>query len=164
MTFSTSIHNILTLHLIQARYMTLNCILIICLSLICRRKEIFLLNSWHLTRKIILVSTDLINENIRGSAYNTVTWCLKAGIVEPEMSIVTQRLGKHVSAATDTQETIEELLGTMFSFRSVPSGSKEEFSWEQWVEFRSSKWAVTREMGSAWGGWEDGAVSSGVER
>jgi hypothetical protein len=51
--------------------------------------------------------------------------CLKAGIVET--SVARQRLGKQVSAATDTQATIEELLGTMFCIRSVQSGYKEEF-------------------------------------
>jgi hypothetical protein len=45
-----------------------------------------------------------------------VTLRLKAGIVEPqETSIVKQRLGKHVHAAANTQETIEVLLETMFS-------------------------------------------------
>jgi hypothetical protein len=49
--------------------------------------------------------------------------------MEPEVtSIARQRLGEQVSAATDTQATTEELLGTMFSIRSVQSGYKEEFS------------------------------------
>jgi hypothetical protein len=49
--------------------------------------------------------------------------------VEPkETFIAGQRLGKQDSAATDTQATIEELLGTMFSVRSVQCGYKEEFS------------------------------------
>jgi hypothetical protein len=40
--------------------------------------------------------------------------------VEPEeTSITRQRLGEQVSAATDTQATIEELLRTMFHIRSV---------------------------------------------
>jgi hypothetical protein len=43
--------------------------------------------------------------------------------VEHETSIARERIGKQVSAATDT-ETIEELLGTMFSVRSVQSGYK----------------------------------------
>jgi hypothetical protein len=46
------------------------------------------------------------------------------------------------------QETIEELLGTMFRIRSVQSGYKEEFIWESAVEFRSSKWADSRELSS----------------
>jgi hypothetical protein len=47
--------------------------------------------------------------------------------VEPEeTSIARQRLGKQVSEATEA--TIEELLGTMLSIRSVQSGYKEEFS------------------------------------
>jgi hypothetical protein len=54
---------------------------------------------------------------------------LKAEIVEPEeTSIAGQRLGKQVSAATDTQATIEQLLGIMFYIRSVQIGYKEEFS------------------------------------
>jgi hypothetical protein len=44
------------------------------------------------------------------------------------MYIAKQRLGKQVSAATDTQAKIEELLGTMSSILSVQSGYKEEFS------------------------------------
>jgi hypothetical protein len=45
--------------------------------------------------------------------------------VEPEETyIARQRLGKQVSAATGTQATIEELLGTMFSIRSVQGGYK----------------------------------------
>jgi hypothetical protein len=49
--------------------------------------------------------------------------------VEPEQtSIARQQLGKQVSAATDTQATIEELFGTMFSIRPVLSCYKEEFS------------------------------------
>jgi hypothetical protein len=40
-----------------------------------------------------------------------------------------QRLGKPVSAAMDTQTTIEELLGTMISNRSVQSGYKEVVDW-----------------------------------
>jgi hypothetical protein len=79
-----------------------------------------------------------------------VTWRLKAGTVEPEeIFIARQRLRKQVSAATNTQITVEKLLGTMFSVRSVQSGYKKEFSWESAVEFRSSKWAVSREFGSA---------------
>jgi hypothetical protein len=37
-----------------------------------------------------------------------------------------KRLGKQGSAATDTQTTTEELLGTMLSIRSVPSGHKKD--------------------------------------
>jgi hypothetical protein len=56
---------------------------------------------------------------------SNVTRCLKARIVEPEeMSFSRQRLGKQVSAATDTQATKEELLGTMFSVRSMRSSNK----------------------------------------
>jgi hypothetical protein len=37
----------------------------------------------------------------------------------------------------------------MLYIRSVQSGCKEDFSWELSVEFRSSKWADSRELGSA---------------
>jgi hypothetical protein len=51
--------------------------------------------------------------------------------LEPEdTSIARQRLAKQIPAATDTKATIEELLGTMFSIRSVPNCYKEEFSTE----------------------------------
>jgi hypothetical protein len=43
------------------------------------------------------------------------------------MSIGTQRFSEQVFAATDTQATIEELLGMMFSIRSVQS-VKEDFN------------------------------------
>jgi hypothetical protein len=64
--------------------------------------------------------------------------------VEPEQTFIArQRLGKHIPAATNTQATIEEsvskqriskhtkigvLLETMFSFWSMQSGCKEQFS------------------------------------
>jgi hypothetical protein len=38
-------------------------------------------------------------------------------------SIAKQRLGKQVSTATDTEATIQEFLGTMFTVRSVQSGN-----------------------------------------
>jgi hypothetical protein len=61
--------------------------------------------------------------------------------VEPEeTSIARQRLGKQVSAATDTQATIEELLGTIFSLLPVQSGYKEEL-----VENRHSSSGVPSE-------------------
>jgi hypothetical protein len=48
-----------------------------------------------------------------------------------------------------TPTTIGVLLKTVFSTRVVQNGFKEEFSWESAVEFRSSKWAVSQELGSA---------------
>jgi hypothetical protein len=42
--------------------------------------------------------------------------------------ILRQRFSKQLSAATDTQATIEAFLGTMFPIRSVQSGYKEELS------------------------------------
>jgi hypothetical protein len=57
--------------------------------------------------------------------------------MEPEeTSITRQRLGKQVSSVKDTQATIEEMLETMFSIRSVQSGYKQEFSWEWSVHIR----------------------------
>jgi hypothetical protein len=53
-----------------------------------------------------------------------------------------QRIGKHAS-------TIGVLLETVFPIRSLQNVYKEEFSWESAVEFRSSKWAVSRELRSA---------------
>jgi hypothetical protein len=45
--------------------------------------------------------------------------------VEPEETFITrQRLGKHVHAATNTQEIIEVLLEMKFSIRFVQSGYK----------------------------------------
>jgi hypothetical protein len=48
--------------------------------------------------------------------------------VQPqETPIARQRLDEEISAATDTLATIEELLGTLFSIRSLQHGYKEEF-------------------------------------
>jgi hypothetical protein len=67
-----------------------------------------------------------------------------------ETFIVRQRLGKQVSAATDTQAPMQDLLGTTFSIRSVQSSYKKEFSWESVVvELQSCKWAVSQELSSA---------------
>jgi hypothetical protein len=41
------------------------------------------------------------------------------------------------------------LLKTVFSIPFVQSSYKEEFSWKSAVAFRSSKWVVSRELGSA---------------
>jgi protoheme ferro-lyase len=41
------------------------------------------------------------------------------------------------------------LLGTMVSLHSLPIDYKEKFSWEYSAEFRSSGWAVCRELSSA---------------
>jgi hypothetical protein len=46
---------------------------------------------------------------------------MKGGIVEPEkMAVARQRLDKHIFAATDTHETTDDLLETMFPMRFVP--------------------------------------------
>jgi hypothetical protein len=69
---------------------------------------------------------------------------LKAGIAElVGMSIDRQRLDKQVSAETDTQETIEELLGTMFSVRSVQNGYKRR-DLVNWILFRDPAWRWVR--------------------
>jgi hypothetical protein len=65
---------------------------------------------------------------------NIVAYSLKASTEEPEKMLLLangstflsrQRLGKHVPAATDTHATIEVLLETAFSIRSVQTGYKE---------------------------------------
>jgi hypothetical protein len=62
--------------------------------------------------------------------------------VEPEEAFIArQLLGKQVSAATDTQGTIEEWFGTMSSIRSVQSGYKESS-----VENRQSSFGVPSEQ------------------
>jgi hypothetical protein len=49
--------------------------------------------------------------------------------MEPDKTFIArEKLGKQVSAAMDTQATIEKLLGTMFSVRSVQSNYKKEFN------------------------------------
>lgn len=53
--------------------------------------------------------------------------------------IYNQQFHNQVSAATDTQTTIKELLGTAFSILCVQSGYKEDFNLESAFEFRSSK-------------------------
>jgi hypothetical protein len=55
-----------------------------------------------------------------------------------------QRLGKHVPAATDTHATIDALLETVFSTRSVQSGYKEE----NWNKRVSSVRESARKRGS----------------
>jgi hypothetical protein len=46
-----------------------------------------------------------------------------------------QRLGKQVSAATDTYATIEVLLETVFSTRSVQMGLLRQLKQEQFIHF-----------------------------
>jgi hypothetical protein len=48
-----------------------------------------------------------------------------------------QRIGKHVPAVTNTNTTIEVLLETVFSIRSVQNGYKEEI-WGDAVSFELS--------------------------
>jgi hypothetical protein len=83
-----------------------------------------------------------------------VTWCLKAGIVEPEeTSIARQRLNEH-TAATDTQATIEELLGKIFSTRSLKTECLGGWIWAVlqsgcYAPEDNSVWIVVRKMSSA---------------
>jgi hypothetical protein len=52
---------------------------------------------------------------------------MKGGIVESEETdVARQRIDKHVSAATDTHETIEEVLETMFPMSFVSRLHSEE--------------------------------------
>jgi hypothetical protein len=45
---------------------------------------------------------------------------LKAGIVEPEeVAIVRKQIGEHISTAINTDGTLEELLGCVFSMQSM---------------------------------------------
>jgi hypothetical protein len=74
-----------------------------------------------------------------------IAYLLKARTVEPEKQpllanssettfVSRQRLGKHVPAATGTHATIEVLLETVFSTRSVQRGYKED-SWSNQVSY-----------------------------
>jgi hypothetical protein len=51
------------------------------------------------------------------------------------------------TGSLNTPTTIADMLETVFSIRCVHSGYM--VSWESAVEFQTSKWAVSREMGSA---------------
>jgi hypothetical protein len=73
--------------------------------------------------------------NTRIPKYYNVAHLLTARTVEPKKQpllangsettfVFRQRLGKHVPAATDTRATIEILLETVFSTRSVQNGHK----------------------------------------
>jgi hypothetical protein len=75
-----------------------------------------------------------------------VAYLLKARTVETQKQpliangsettfVARQRLGKHVRAATNTHETIEVLLETVFSTRSVPRRYKED-NWGNQVSER----------------------------
>jgi hypothetical protein len=91
---------------------------------------------------------------VQGKPY-IVTWRPQAGILKSEeTSIARQRLGKHIPAATNTHATIEEsvfkqrigkritiavLPATVFPVRSMQSGYKEEFNWEELAEFRDAR-------------------------
>jgi hypothetical protein len=50
------------------------------------------------------------------------------------------------NGSVNTPIKIGVLLETVFSIRSMRSGYAEEFSWESTIEYRSSKWAVSREF------------------
>jgi hypothetical protein len=80
-----------------------------------------------------------------------VAYLLKARTVEPEKHpllangsetafVSRQRLGKHVPAAMDTHATVEVLLETVFSTRSVQKSYKEG----NWCNRVSSIWESVR--------------------
>jgi hypothetical protein len=95
----------------------------------------------------------------------TVAYSLKARTVEAEKQLLLengsetkfvfrQRLGKHVPAATDTHATIEVLLKTVFSTRSVQRGYRED-NWgnrlnkdlvvsPRWVFYSKTDWPADR--------------------
>jgi hypothetical protein len=54
------------------------------------------------------------------------------GVIEP---VSRQRVGKHVSMATNTNTTVELPSETMFSTRSMPSGCKED-NWGDPVSYQ----------------------------
>jgi hypothetical protein len=105
-----------------------------------------------------------------------VTWHQKAGIVEPQQtSVARQQLGKHIPVAMNTHATIDEpvskrqigkhttiglLFETVVSVRSVQSGYKQEYSWEEFdfrVEAGSNTSTVTLRVV---GGDEKGSLES----
>jgi hypothetical protein len=53
---------------------------------------------------------------------------LKNPMTVCRFELATFRFGKQISVETDTQATIVEVMGTMFSIRSSQSGYNEEFS------------------------------------
>jgi hypothetical protein len=96
-----------------------------------------------------------------------VAYLLKARTVEvekepllangPETTFVSrQRLGNYIPAATDTNATIEVLLETVFSTRSVERGYKED-------NLRNRVSSV-REYVRKRGSWKGAAVQRGLER
>jgi hypothetical protein len=80
----------------------------------------------------VVISSTLTPLKLRNRFFiiiNIVAESLKAGIVELEETFIARQwLSKQVSASINTQATVEELMGTMFSIQSVQSGYKEEFS------------------------------------
>jgi hypothetical protein len=90
-----------------------------------------------------------------------VVYLLKTRTVEPEKqpllanssettSVSRQWLSNHISAATDTHATVEVLLETVFSTRSVQRGYKED-KWGNWV---SSVWEAVKKRDS----WKGAAI------
>jgi hypothetical protein len=95
-----------------------------------------------------------------------VAYLLKARTVEREKQtllmngsetfVSTQRLGKHDDAAMDTHGTIEVLLETVLSTRSVQRGCKKD----NWSNRVSSVRKSVRKRGR----WNRAAVQRGLER
>jgi hypothetical protein len=70
-----------------------------------------------------------------------------------------QRLSKHVPAATDMYATIEALLETVYSARSVQSGYKEN----SWVSRVNSVREAVKKRGRKRGSWKGVAVQRRLE-
>jgi hypothetical protein len=68
------------------------------------------------------------------------------------------------NGSLNTSTTMRILLDTAFSIRSEQSGCKEDFSWESAVKLRSSKWAVSRELGRWIWELRCGVLTSGQRR
>jgi hypothetical protein len=97
----------------------------------------------------------------------TVAYLLKARIVEPEKQpllasgsettfVSSQRLGKHVPAATNTYKAIEVLLETVFSTRSCKGVITKSIGVKQ-IRF-------VQESVKQRGSWKGAAVQRGLER
>jgi hypothetical protein len=113
------------------------------------------------------VSRFVLMSFLRKRNEDIVAYLLRARTVEPEKQpllangsetkfVFRQRLRKYVPAATDTHETIEVPLETVFSTRSVQRGFEED----NWGNRVSSVRESVRKRGSL----EGAAVQRGLER
>jgi hypothetical protein len=76
---------------------------------------------------------------VLGNARNIHAWKNRTRLCNPLLS----------NGSLNMRTTIGVLLETVFYSWSLQSSYQEEFSWESSVEFRNSKWAVSRDLGSA---------------